>query len=164
MNTISMLLGGTAHIRKAVSELTEVWKDIKGYEGRYQVSNTGRIRSVARVVTWKNGEVKTYKSRIMKTKARGNYVGISLYKDYKSKDYMVHRLVAEAFIPNPDNLPFVNHIDENKENNIASNLEWCTRQYNNNYGRRNEKISITQKQNAYRKRMAILNEILDKYK
>jgi hypothetical protein len=55
-------------------------------------------------------------------------------------------------------------LDENKENNIANNLEWCTRQYNNNYGRRNEKISITQKQNAYRKRMAILNDILDKYR
>lgn len=141
----------------------EIWKDIVGYEGRYQISNMGRIRSVARVVTWKNGSVKTYKSRIMKTNKRGEYIGVSLYKDYKSKDFMVHRLVAEAFIPNPNNLPFVNHIDEDKLNNVVDNLEWCTRQYNNNYGRRNEKISIKQRENAYRKRMAILSDIIDKY-
>lgn len=123
----------------------EIWNDIKGYEGLYQVSNMGRVKSVARTVMWKNKEVKRYKSRIMKSRVKNGYCCASLYKDFKSREYRVHRLVAEAFIPNPNELPFINHIDENKLNNNVENLEWCTRQYNNSYGTRNERISATMK-------------------
>lgn len=144
--------------------MTEIWKDVKGYEGLYQVSNMGRVRSVARVVTWKNQQTKSYKSRMMKIREKNGYRVVSLYKNHKSKDNRVHRLVADAFIENPNNLPFINHIDEDKSNNKVDNLEWCTRQYNNNYGRRNEKISIKQRENAYRKRMAVLSAIIDKYR
>ena len=125
----------------------EVWKDIKGYEGRYQISNMGRVRSVERVVIWKDKSEKHYKSRIMKTRQKQGYVSVCLFKDYKRQDFKVHRLVAETFIQNPNNLPFINHIDENKLNNKAVNLEWCSREYNNNYGQRNGKISMTQKKN-----------------
>ena len=128
--------------------MTEIWKDIEGYEGLYQVSNKGRVRSVARVVTWKNQSVKTYKSRIMKSREKFGYCYISLYKDFKSKEYRMHRLVAEAFIPNPNNLPEVNHIDENKLNNEIENLEWCTRQYNNSYGTRGKRIGATKRKNS----------------
>ena len=133
--------------------MSEEWRDIKGYEGLYQVSNYGRVRSVSRIVTWKNNQLKTYKSRIMKIQQKNGYYTVSLYKDFNSKTIRVHRLVGEAFIPNPDNLPFINHIDENKLNNRVENLEWCTRQYNNNYGSRNHKISVARSKNELLKRI-----------
>lgn len=108
----------------------EIWKDILGYEGLYQVSNFGRVKSL-----------KFGKERILKlTKDKDGYLIVNLYKNNKSKTFKVHRLVAEAFIPNPDNLPQVNHKDEDKSNNILSNLEWCDVKYNQNYGTRNKRI------------------------
>lgn len=108
----------------------EIWKDILGYEGLYQVSNFGRVKSL-----------KFGKERILKlTKDKDGYLIVNLYKNNKSKTFKVHRLVAEAFIPNPDNLPQVNHKDEDKSNNIVSNLEWCDVKYNQNYGTRNKRI------------------------
>lgn len=109
----------------------EEWKDIKGYEGHYQVSNLGRVRSLGGT-TWKS-------EKLMSTE-RKNYERVGLYKDKRTKQLLVHRLVAEAFIPNPDNLPEINHKDENKLNNCVENLEWCTRHYNLNYGTRNKRI------------------------
>lgn len=109
----------------------EIWKDIDGYEG-YQVSNLGRVRRF-----YKNGNV-----RILKPISNKNgYLIVTLYKNSSSKSCRVHRLVAKAFLENPNNLPQVNHKDENPSNNIVSNLEWCDAKYNINYGTRNEKVA-----------------------
>lgn len=114
--------------------MDEVWKDIEGYEGLYQVSNLGRIKALQRLR--KNGRVR--KEQILKNHAYENgYFKITLCDNtMKSKRYFVHRLVAIAFVENPNNLPCVNHKDENSSNNDARNLEWCTFQYNNTYGHR----------------------------
>ena len=100
----------------------EIWKDIKGYEGLYQVSNLGRVKSL-------NG----YHRKEIILKLRNNlygYLTIGLSKNNISKRYKVHRLVAETFIPNPNNYEQVNHKDGNKLNNCIDNLEWCNRSYN----------------------------------
>lgn len=117
--------------------MEEEWKPVPGYIGYYEVSNIGNVRSVDRLVTYSNGIKHVYKGRMLKQDV--NYKGyhrVRLHKDGKSKAFSVHRLVALAFIPNQDNLPQVNHIDENKSNNCVLNLEWCTSRYNNNYGNR----------------------------
>lgn len=122
----------------------EFWKDIEGYEGLYQVSNLGRVRSLDRVVyqIQKGGKLTPmmYKGQILKMihKPTG-YVFCSLSKDNIQETKLVHRLVAEAFIPNPNNYPCVNHKDENKLNNVVENLEWCTHRYNVNYGTSRER-------------------------
>lgn len=111
----------------------EEWKAISGYEGLYEVSNFGRIKSLARNTNNQYQNTDTIlKLRYYKT----GYSYVNLYKDHKMKSHTVHRLVAAAFIPNPDNLPCVNHMDENKGNNCVWNLEWCSKQYNNVYGSR----------------------------
>ena len=128
------------------SPAVEVWKDIEGYEGLYQVSDLGRVRSLDRVVRGANAYSTDYtirlKGRILnKGTALNGYQFVVLSKEGKHKHATVHRLVAEAFIPNPDNLPEINHKDENKANNVVSNLEWCDRSYNVNYGTSLEKRS-----------------------
>lgn len=118
--------------------LNEIWKDIKGYKGLYQVSNFGQIRSLDRY----DSSNHKLKGKIMKLNNDGRgYLNINLYNNGKQKKFLVHRLVAEAFIPNPNNLPEVNHKDENKTNNRVDNLEWVDRKTNCNYGTRNKKIS-----------------------
>jgi hypothetical protein len=120
----------------------ELWKDIKGYEGMYQVSNYGNVRSLDRYDSI--GRFKT--GTILSEGDNGNgYKNVQLYKDGQGRMYYVHRLVAEAFIPNPDNLPQVNHMDEDKSNNCVTNLEWCTNEYNSNYGNHNLKLSLAHK-------------------
>ena len=120
----------------------EIWKDYKDYEGLYQASNLGRMRSIDRWVSSKNGSMQFIKGRILKPVTGSNdYLKVNLYKNNKVKDYLVHRIIAEIFLPNTDNLPYVNHKDENKQNNVVSNLEWCDAKYNTNYGTRNERIS-----------------------
>ena len=118
----------------------EVWRDIKGYEGQYQVSNLGRVRSLDRVVNNKHikGQLITQHN-----KQNTTYKRVKLYKHSKRDTYSVHRLVAEAFIPNPNNYPEINHKDCKPDNNKVSNLEWCTREYNYNYDDRVKKGSIS---------------------
>ena len=111
----------------------EIWKDIKDYEGLYQVSNLGRVKSL------KYGKEKILKS----CKLNNGYLIVNLHKEGKQKHYYIHRLVATAFIPNPDNLSQVNHINEDKTDNRVENLEWCDNKYNINYGTRNERIGKT---------------------
>ena len=97
--------------------MIEIWKDIEGYEGRYKVSNTGKVYSITT-------------NREMATSNNTSYLGVTLYKDGKPKFKLVHRLVAQAFIPNPENKPEVNHIDHNTHNNNIANLEWVTKDEN----------------------------------
>lgn len=113
----------------------EVWKDIRGYENLYQSSTFGRARSLDNYRKGRNGSLRFCKGKILKPSTdKDGYLLVGLCKNGKQKTYKVHRLVAEAFIPNPNNLPQVNHKDENKQNNFVSNLEWCSAKYNSNYG------------------------------
>lgn len=114
--------------------MEEIFKDIYGYEGLYQISNLGRVKSL--------NYNKTRKEKILKyRKHRYGYLMVVLFKDGKRKEILVHRLVAQSFLPNPDNLPQVNHKDENKTNNCVENLEFCDAKYNSNYGTRNERVA-----------------------
>ena len=118
----------------------EIWKDIKGYEGQYQVSNKGNVRSVAR----KDSIGRKISGIILKPGCNnGGYLMVNLCKNGKVKNKLIHRLVLEAFVENPNNLPEVNHKDENPSNNELSNLEWCDARHNNNHGTRNERIAQT---------------------
>ena len=109
----------------------EIWKDVSEYEGFYQVSNKGNVYSVER----KDSQGQRRGGRILKPKySRGGYLMVHLYKNGKMKAKSVHRLVAETFLPNPNDLPQVNHRDEVKDNNKVGNLEWCDSKYNINYG------------------------------
>ena len=117
--------------------IIEEWKDVKGYEGLYQVSNLGRVKSLRR-------------NKLVKLSKRGGYLRVSFTVNYNSKWFSVHRLVAQCFLPNVNNLPQVNHKDGVKTHNIVSNLEWCTNKENlrhawknnlcNNRLRKNRKI------------------------
>lgn len=119
----------------------EIWRDIKGYEGKYQVSNFGRVKSLCRTVRYKNryGKISIAKvngkTKNMTMNSNGwregkGYLSVMLYKNNKGRRHNVHRLVAEAFIPNLHNLSQVNHIDGDKTNNRVDNLEWCTQSEN----------------------------------
>lgn len=111
----------------------EEWKDIKGYEGLYQVSSFGRIKSL-------NYHQKGIEQTLKLSSDKDGYKQVILYKDGSKRNFRVHRLVAEAFIDNPDNLPLVNHKNEFKYDNFVDNLEYCDEQYNSNYGSRNNKV------------------------
>lgn len=117
----------------------EIWKDIKDFQGLYQISNLGRVKSLPR--TYKLHGFITTKERILKFGITNKgYYYVNLSKNAKVNRQYVHRLVAQAFIPNPDNLLEVNHKDENPKNNNLENLEWCTHAYNNTYGTKIERM------------------------
>ena len=109
----------------------EYWKPVVGYEGLYEVSNWGGVKSL------KFGKEKILKPQ----KDKDGYLQVTLCKNNIKKVYKVHRLVAEAFLDNPNNYKEVNHKDENKTNNVVTNLEWCDRKYNQNYGTRTERVA-----------------------
>lgn len=111
--------------------MNEIWKAVPGYEGSFEVSDKGNFRSLNRLVPSRYGKPRNYPGKPLKVEEmQDGYKRIVLMKDAVKKRYMCHRLVAEAFIPNPDNLPYVNHIDGNRGNNCVENLEWCTQEQN----------------------------------
>lgn len=129
--------------------MKEVWRGVVteygDYRDLYEVSNLGNVRSLDRMC-WNGNSWFLKKGRLLKLfKDSNGYFYVQLSKDGKTKHASVHRLVALAFIPNINNLPQVNHKDENKENNRIDNLEWCTHEYNQNYGTKNERASKKRK-------------------
>ena len=117
----------------------EIWKDIKGYEGLYQISNTGKVKSLKRIMkSRKCEEIIRKPSKLPK-----GYLRVSLCKNGEIKYYSIHRLVAEEFIPNENNYPCVNHKDCNTSNNNVENLEWMTYEENNSYKNHHLKRNIS---------------------
>lgn len=116
--------------------MVEVWKDIKGYEGLYQISNYGRVKSFKMKKAQHVYLLKPYPTKC-------GYLRVSLSKNNKYKGELIHRLVANYFLDNPNNYKEVNHKDENKQNNCVENLEWCDRKYNVLYGTAKQRESKT---------------------
>lgn len=127
--------------------MKEYWKPIIGYENLYKISNLGNILSLR-------------KNRILKHHMiTGGYFVVQLSKKGKSRNWLVHRLVAEAFIDNPNKLPEINHKDENKANNAVSNLEWCTHEYNMNYNNLGKRAKIKKELNELYKQEERILEV-----
>lgn len=129
--------------QKKVDFANEVWRDIEGYEGKYQVSNMGRVKSLPK----QDGFYQIKHERILKPiPTKNGYLRVHLRNSSKQDIVLIHRLVAMLFVKNPNGFKVVNHKDENKFNNRADNLEWCTHVYNVNYGtgikRRTEKFRM----------------------
>lgn len=137
----------------------EIWKDVIGYEDIYQISNLGRLKALPRVwYSGKNGCVKKEKpEQIMKCRLAKNtgYCLVKLIKNGNEKHVYIHRLVAEAFIPNPNNLPQVNHKDGNKENNCVSNLEWVTAKENIIHA---EKMKFRKPRKEYKEKITLTQD------
>lgn len=109
----------------------EIWKDITGYEGYFQVSNLGNFRSLDRIIKYKNSGTRLYPGKpLLKETTLDGYQRIVLMKEAIKRRFMCHRLVAQEFIPNPENKPFINHINGDKSDNMVENLEWCTQSEN----------------------------------
>ena len=144
----------------------EIWKPISGYEGFYEVSNLGRIRSLERNVECSDGRKRKIKDRTLKGSSySGGYSGVTLHKDGCAKFVNIHRIVAEAFVPNPLEKEEVNHKDENPSNNHASNLEWVTCKENINYGTRTERArkAIVKAQGRAVRQLSIDGELVAEY-
>ena len=122
--------------------MSEIWLPIEGYENLYEISNLGRVRSLERTVIKKNGVRRKVSGKILKPRTNNSgYLMVRLYKNGIWRDFLLHRIVSTAFIPNPDKKLQVNHLSEDKTNNSVENLEWCTAKENNNYGTKNKRAS-----------------------
>ena len=132
----------------------EEWRPVKGYEGLYEVSNFGRVKSLNYNHTGKEKILKPFKRK-------DGYLQVILCRNGKGKMFSVHRLVASAFLPNPNNLPQVNHKDEVKTNNCVSNLEFCDCKYNINYGSHNERVAAAQRNNPARSKVVEASKFSD---
>lgn len=137
--------------------MQEIWKDIKGYEGLYQISNLGRVKSFRASTKYGKPEEMFLKPSLINS----GYGVVTLYSAQNRRKHQIHRLVATAFIENPNNFPCINHKDENKLNNCVDNLEWCTYQYNNNYGTARIRASKTRTKRIRQKTLS--GEILATY-
>jgi hypothetical protein len=140
--------------------MEEIWKDIKDYEGLYQVSNLGRIKSLKRKVYAGNNKLRWQYEKILsnnKTNGRG-YKIVSLSKENKAKNKYIHRLVAETFLENPNNYKYINHKDEKKENNCVDNLEFCSAQYNATYNNLHIRNGLKNRNNKYSKKIMQLDD------
>lgn len=113
-----------------------MWKEINGYDGYYQVSNDGRVRSLTRDIIYKDGRKRQFIGTILKPRLTNGYKTVNLSTNKKQKTYQIHRLVANAFLIKPSYAQCVNHVDGNKLNNDVSNLEWCTYKHNNIHDRK----------------------------
>lgn len=132
------------------AQAEEVWKDVPGYDGLYQVSNKGQVKSMYfHAQKGKGNNLKDNPKILIPSVDSYGYKIVSLCNGDTKKTVTVHKLVAAAFIPNPDNLPCINHMDENKQNNCVENLEWCTVEYNNSYGTKGERTAQTLKKKVY---------------
>ena len=130
--------------------MIEEWRPVVGYEGLYEVSNLGRVRSVDGYVKSKGESYRLHKGKVLSpAKDTIGYLFVILHCNGKCKTIRIHRLVAQAFLLNPDNLTEVNHKDEDKTNNSVDNLEWCDHKYNMNFGTRNIRSKDTHIKNGY---------------
>lgn len=147
-NTIHLSGSPLVEATEQASKQDEIWKDVYGFEGFYQVSNTGAVRSLTRTIKYHNN---TYKGRVLKMvfNHRG-YAAVAFSVNNKHTTKAVHRLIATAFIPNPENKPQVNHIDNNPSNNSVENLIWGTQQENMKHCSKSNRCSI-----AYAHKLAI---------
>ncbi len=128
-----------------ILEIIRDWRPVVDFEGLYKVSRLGEVHSIDRWVLNKHGKKQFFKERLIKPHTnKMGYRDLTLSKNNISYQKLIHRLVAEAFIPNPNNLPCVNHKDENKSNNFVWNLEFCTHKYNSNYGTMPERMRQSQ--------------------
>ena len=125
-----------------MNETSEVWRPVKGFEGVYEVSSLGRVKSLARVIHRGSSDYST-RDRILTASLKNGYPFVSLTNGRRTRPEYVHRLVAEAFIPNTLGFPCVNHKDETRTNNSVENLEWCTREYNLKFGTARKRQSET---------------------
>lgn len=138
--------------------MKEVWKDIQGYEGLYQVSDLGRVKSLERIVK-RNNQMLKINGKILTPKTQKNgYKSVYLCKNATKTKAYIHRLVAKEFLANPYELDVVNHRDENPANNQLKNLEWCSHKYNMNYGTQIErrKAKVSKKVNQYDQDMNLI--------
>jgi len=154
--------------------MEEIWKDIEGYEGIYKVSSRSRVKSIDRQAVRSDGVTVNYRSKIIKPSLKKTsckkhkYSCVNLSKNGTSKLHYIHRLVLQAFVPNPNNKPFVNHIDGNTQNNSIENLEWTTNKENLRHGARlNKGHNMTIKKarklrDKYKKGNIKINDICSK--
>ena len=143
---------------KQISEVGEVWKPCPEFEEKYLISSHGRILGIGTYNTCKKGElIKQFKKR-----GRNGYMQVRLFSDGKAKTVETHVLVAKAFIPNPSNLPVINHIDEDKTNNHVDNLEWCTNKYNIRYSQA-KKVDVYTKDGVFIETLDAIVDAAAKY-